>query len=157
MKKHQYNAKIHWTGNQGKGTENYKVYKRDYTISINGKSQDILGSSDPAFLGDNTRYNPEEFLVASVSSCHMLWYLHLCATNNIVVTNYTDNATGIMEETKNGSGKFTSITLQPNIIITNKNNIEKAKKLHKDANKMCFIANSLNFNIEHKASISALD
>lgn len=157
MKLHHYNAKINWTGNLGKGTKNYKVYKRDYTIIIDGKSQDILGSSDPAFLGDASRHNPEDLFLASVSSCHMLWYLHLCAVNNIIVTKYTDNAIGSMEETKNGSGKFTSITLQPTIIITNKNNIEKAEELHLEANKMCFIANSLNFKIGHKAIISALD
>jgi organic hydroperoxide reductase OsmC/OhrA len=157
MKKHQYNAKIHWTGNQGKGTENYKVYKRDYTITIKGKTQEILGSSDPAFLGDASRYNPEDLFLTSVSSCHMLWYLHLCATNNIIVTNYTDNAIGTMEETKNGSGKFTGITLQPTITITDKNNIKKAQTLHQGANNMCFIANSLNFKVSHKANISALN
>ena len=157
MKTHHYKSRINWTGNQGKGTEDYKAYKRDYTITVNGKSKDILGSSDVAFLGDATRYNPEDLLVASVSSCHMLWYLHLCATNNINIVNYIDNATGTMEETKNGSGKFTEITLHPTIVVTDKSMIKKAITLHEQANKMCFIANSLNFKVKHKAIISALN
>jgi len=157
MKTHKYYTKINWRGNQGKGTENYKAYNRDYTITVNGKSEDILGSSDVAFLGDATRYNPEDLFLASVSSCHMLWYLHLCATNNINVVEYADNATGTMEETQNGSGKFTEITLHPTIVVTDKSMIEKAKRLHTEANKMCFIANSLNFKVEHKAIISVLN
>ena len=157
MKKHHYKAQINWTGNEGTGTTNYKSYNRNYSININGKSSDILGSSDPAFLGDATRYNPEDLLLASVSSCHMLWYLHLCATNNIVVTSYNDVALGEMEETKNGSGKFSNITLHPKITVTHSSMIAKAETLHNDANKMCFIANSLNFKVMHNAKIIAED
>tara|TARA_R110002012_G_scaffold157293_3_gene318457 strand:+ start:747 stop:1220 length:474 start_codon:yes stop_codon:yes gene_type:complete len=154
MKTHHYNATINWTGNLGTGTENYKTYKRDYSINIDGKTEGILGSSDPSFLGDATKYNPEELLLASVSSCHMLWYLHLCASNNIVVSSYKDLATGIMEEIENGSGKFTSIELNPKIRISTKADLKLAELLHEKANSMCFIANSLNFKVTHKAIIS---
>jgi organic hydroperoxide reductase OsmC/OhrA len=154
MKTHHYNATINWTGNLGTGTENYKTYKRDYSIKIDGKTEDILGSSDPSFLGDATKYNPEELLLASVSSCHMLWYLHLCATNNIVVSAYKDLATGIMEEIENGSGKFTGIELNPAITINSKADLKLAELLHEKANRVCFIANSLNFKVTHKAIIS---
>ena len=154
MKNHHYKAQVTWTGNIGNGTKNYKAYNRNHNISINGKSHDILASSDSAFLGDASRYNPEELLLTSVSSCHMLWYLHLCATNNINVISYNDMVEGEMEETKSGSGRFTSITLLPNIVISKDSNVEKAHKLHIEANKMCFIANSLNFKVLHKANIS---
>ena len=157
MKRHHYKAQIEWTGNEGKGTKNYKSYNRNYTISINGKSKPILGSSDPAFLGDATRYNPEDLFLTSVSSCHMLWYLHLCATNNITVISYLDHVLGEMEETKNGSGKFTNIILQPEIVVSNSIMLEKAQALHNEANSMCFIANSLNFKVEHKATITIED
>lgn len=148
MKEHQYQTSLKWTGNLGKGTANYRNYSRDHTISIANK-MDILGSSDPAFRGDNTRHNPEEMLVASLSACHMLWFLHLCSVAGIVVVDYTDEAIGIMEETSDGSGRFKEVTLQPKVIITEASRIEEANKLHHQANKMCFIANSCNFPIKH--------
>ena len=150
MKKHHYEVKIEWTGNEGNGTLNYKSYNRNHTIITEGKHCTIEGSADPSFLGDKTRYNPEELFLSSLSACHMLWYLHLCSAHKIIVTEYLDNATGVMEETENGSGKFTKVSLHPNVKITNADLIDKANELHVEANKMCFIANSCNFKIEHK-------
>ena len=150
MKKHNYEIKIEWIGNEGQGTRDYRSYNRNHTIIANGKYDAIKGSSDPSFLGDKTKYNPEDLFLSSLSACHMLWYLHLCSVNGIIVTEYVDNATGVMEETVNGSGKFTEVTLNPIVKITNKDLIEKANKLHAEANKMCFIANSCNFKIKHK-------
>lgn len=155
MKAHNYEIKVVWTGNEGNGTLNYKSYNRNHEISANGKYDGINGSSDPAFLGDKTKYNPEDLFLSSVSACHMLWYLHLCSVHKIVVTEYTDNATGIMEETENGSGKFTKVTLNPNVKITNADLIDKANELHTEANKMCFIANSCNFKIGHNPKTTA--
>jgi len=153
MKTHNYEVKVEWTGNEGKGTLNYKSYNRNHEIIGNEKYVGIKGSSDPSFLGDKTRYNPEDLFLSSLSACHMLFYLHLCAVNKIIVTEYLDNATGIMEESKSGSGKFTKVTLHPKVTITDKNMIEKANELHKKANELCFIANSCNFKIDHKPVI----
>lgn len=155
MKKHNYQIKVKWTGNDDNGTLNYKSYNRNHEISSEGKYDVIKGSSDPSFLGDKAKYNPEDLFISSISACHMLWYLHLCATNKIVVTEYIDNATGIMEETENGSGKFTEVTLNPCVKITNVDFIKRANELHSEANKMCFIANSCNFNIEHNPKTTA--
>ncbi|MDN5200848.1 OsmC family protein [Fulvivirgaceae bacterium BMA10] len=152
MKEHHYNITMRWTGNLGKGTLDYKSYNRDHIVSVKGKGLEIPGSSDPSFLGDKTRYNPEELLVSSLSSCHMLWYLHLCAVNKIIVIDYVDNATGTMEEATNGSGRFREVTLNPVVKVKNEDMIEKADQLHAEANKMCFIANSCNFPIHHKAT-----
>ena len=154
MKKHKYKLKIEWTGNQGNGTADYHAYKRDLSIQGTDKYNEILSSSDPAFLGDKSRYNPEELFLSSISSCHMLWYLHLCATNKIVVTKYIDYATGVMEESENGSGAFQEVTLHPKVTVRDKASIDKAKALHTEANKMCFIANSCNFKIHHDAEIN---
>ena len=148
MKKHDYHINLNWTGNQGEGTKKYNSYTRDYTIHIQGKA-DILGSSDPAFLGDSNLHNPEEFLVSSISSCHMLWYLHLASTKGIVVVDYTDLATGVMIEKEDGSGYFESVTLNPVVTITESARLEEANELHQLANKYCFIANSLNFKVNH--------
>jgi len=149
---HHYFSEIIWTGNRGIGTTNYKSYDRDYTIHINNKTI-IQGSSDAAFRGDSTKHNPEELLLVSLSSCHMLWYLHLCSEEGIIVTEYIDNAKGEMKEEPNGCGRFVSVTLFPKVTITEKAWIEKAEALHKKANQMCFIANSVNFPVYHKPTI----
>ena len=150
---HNYAATVKWTGNKGTGTSGYKDFERSHTVSIDNKPT-ILCSSDPAFLGDRTKYNPEELLLASLSSCHMLWYLHLCAMDKIIVTKYTDNATGIMLENANGSGYFSEVSLNPVVVITESSTIEKANALHKKANEYCFIANSVNFKVLHNPNCS---
>lgn len=152
-KEHHYNSTITWTGNKGLGTLNYKSYERSYQIIVEGKPV-IEGSSDPSFLGEIEKHNPEELLLASVSSCHMLWYLHLCSVNNIQVLSYSDKAKGKMIENKDGSGRFTEISLHPTIIIQSNNNIELANSLHHEANKKCFIANTLNIPVLHFPKIN---
>jgi organic hydroperoxide reductase OsmC/OhrA len=148
---HQYKATIKWTGNKGTGTDNYRNYERSHQIIIENKT-DIVGSSDPAFRGDKTKHNPEDFLVSSLSSCHMLTYLHLCAVAGIVVTDYIDNATGVMVETSNGGGQFTEVTLNPMVTVTEQHMLNKANELHKKANELCFIANSVNFPVRHNST-----
>jgi organic hydroperoxide reductase OsmC/OhrA len=152
-KQHSYKATIKWTGNKGTGTDSYSSYERSHEIIIENK-MDILGSSDPAFRGDKTKHNPEELLLSSLSSCHMLWYLHLCAEEGIVVTDYIDTATGTMVETSNGGGKFTEVTLNPSVIVTDEQMVVKANALHKKANELCFIANSVNFPVKHHPTTS---
>jgi len=149
MANHHYKATITWTGNLGSGTSGYRAYGRNHTISIDGKP-DIPGSSDPAFRGDKMRYNPEELLVASISTCHMLWFLHLCAEAGVVVLDYVDAATGTMEETADGGGHFSEVTLHPAVTVSNQSMADKANELHQKANKLCFIANSVNFPILHQ-------
>src|SRR5665647_1319235 len=134
MKNHYYKVDIKWTGNSGIGTSNYTAYERSHTISVNGKAI-IHGSSDPSFRGDKRMYNPEELFIASLSTCHMLWYLHLCSEAGVVVTDYVDNATGTMQETKDGGGYFTEVTLHPTVVVSDKSMIEKANELHHKANK----------------------
>ncbi|MEW7279237.1 OsmC family protein [Aquimarina sp. 2201CG1-2-11] len=155
-KLHNYEVKIEWTGNEGQGTSDYKAYNRNHTIMGKEKYSKIKASSDPSFLGNKERYNPEDLFVSSLSACHMLWYLHLCTVNKIVVTDYKDNATGVMEESKTGSGRFINVTLNPVVHITNENLKEKAIQLHKEANKMCFVANSCNFEIDHVPTIKVV-
>lgn len=151
---HIYNMKLVWTGNNGEGTSTYRAYERSYTIAIDGK-QEVNGSSDPSFRGDKTKHNPEEMLVMALSSCHMLSYLHLCAVNGIVVTAYEDNATGTMVEDKVKGGYFTEVTLNINMTITDEAKKQRAHELHHDANKLCFIANSVNFPVKHTVTISS--
>ncbi len=148
-KEHQYQTSLVWVGNKGSGTMDYRSYDRSYVISIANKP-DISGSSDSAFLGDRTKHNPEDLLLAAISSCHMLWYLHLCSKNGIIVLDYQDKAVGKMLEMRDGSGKFKEVSLYPIVTISDEAHAEKALSLHQEANKMCFIANSCNFPILHQ-------
>jgi organic hydroperoxide reductase OsmC/OhrA/uncharacterized protein YndB with AHSA1/START domain len=147
-KQYHYEATITWTGNKGVGTKDYKAYDRNHTISIEGKP-DIIASADTPFRGDKTKHNPEDFLLTSLSSCHMLWYLHLCADNGITVVDYTDKPSGTLQLTAENGGHFSEVVLRPIVRITEKSQIEKANVLHDDAHRMCFIANSCNFPIKH--------
>lgn len=148
MKQHTYIATITWTGNQGTGTSGYKAYSRNHIISAPGK-KDIEGSSDPSFQGDQSRYSPEDLLLDAISACHMLWFLHLCAVKGVIVIAYEDHATGTMVEEKDGSGQFTEATLNPKVTVQQESMIEKANALHHEANKLCFIARSVNFPVHH--------
>jgi organic hydroperoxide reductase OsmC/OhrA len=152
-KEHLYQINLIWTGNQGTGTETYAGYSRAHEISIEGKPV-IVGSSDPHFRGDASRYNPEELLVGALSACHMLYYLHLCADAKIVVIDYADKATGKMVETADGGGHFTEVVLRPRVVVTKDSDAEKANELHHKAHELCFIANSVNFPVLTEATIS---
>ena len=147
MKNHTYEVQLEWTGNNGEGTKTYKSYRRDHTIVGEGKPE-IPGSSDPSFRGDRSRYNPEELLVAALSSCHMLWYLHLCAVNLITVVEYRDAASGVMREDSDGSGEFVRVVLKPMVTVSAGNDRAKATELHHEAHRLCFIARSVNFPVE---------
>jgi organic hydroperoxide reductase OsmC/OhrA len=152
---HFYKIGLKWQGNTGEGTSNYRSYKRDYLVHIDGKD-DLPGSSDPSFRGDPSRYNPEELLVASLSACHMLWYLHLCANAGIVVQQYKDDATGVMQEDKKRGGYFKEVVLRPQVSITDESRKEEAIQLHQRAHELCFIANSVNFEVRHEPILSSV-
>ena len=152
MNQHRYKVRVDWTGNDGRGTESYKAYRRDHVISIEGKPE-LPGSSDAAFRGDPSRYTPEDMLVASLSTCHMLWFLHLCAVNGISVLVYRDQAEGVMNENPDGSGEFVRVTLKPVVKLRAGDNRERALELHHRAHAMCFIARSVNFAVEVEPEI----
>lgn len=153
MKQHTYKATVTWTGNLGTGTSDYKAYSRDHVISGTDK-KDIEGSSDPSFRGDKSRYSPEDLLLDALSACHMLWYLHLCAVNGVIVTAYEDHSTATMDENKDGSGQFTEATLNPRVTVQHESMVEKANALHREAHTLCFIARSVNFPVHHQPIIS---
>jgi organic hydroperoxide reductase OsmC/OhrA len=144
-KTHTYATHVEWTGNRGTGTSAYTAYGREHVIRMDGKP-DIKGSSDPAFRGNADRHNPEDMMVAAVSTCHMLWYLHLAAEAKIIVTGYTDAARGTMVEDKERGGYFTEIVLRPLVTISAGDPVA-ADSLHAAAHQKCYIANSVNFPV----------
>jgi organic hydroperoxide reductase OsmC/OhrA len=145
-KTHAYRTELRWSAHDGQGTINYRSYSRNFTLS-SGEKPPISGSSDPAFRGDASRYNPEDLLVASLSSCHMLWYLHLCAVSGVVVIEYRDDASGVMDENADGSGQFAKVVLRPNVTLREGSDEAKARELHHKAHELCFIARSVNFPV----------
>lgn len=145
-REHHYQLTVTWTGDLGEGTAGYRSFSRDHEVSGEGKPT-LPGSSEPAFRGNAERWNPEELLVAALSQCHMLWYLHLCAANHIVVTSYTDDAQGTMAESGDGGGEFTNVNLRPRCVITDPGQVDRARELHEEAHRLCFIANSVNFPV----------
>ena len=153
-KTHTYIAQTIWSGGELGPARNYNNYSRDHVIRINGKP-DLMGSSDPGFRGDASRHNPEDLLIASLSACHMLWYLHLCTVNAITVHSYEDDAEGTMTESKDGSGRFTEVNLRPSVNISPADKKQLAYDLHQQAHTKCFIANSVNFPVSHSPKITA--
>lgn len=149
-KQHTYPIRMRWTGNTGSGTREYRSYERAHEYIVEGKPT-IPGSSDPAFRGDRARWNPEELLVMSLSSCHMLWYLHLCATHKISVVDYVDDAVGTMVETADTGGHFSEVVLRPQVTIEPGGDLAVAESLHDKAHHLCFVANSVNFPVRVEA------
>ncbi|CAN0645078.1 OsmC family protein [Burkholderia sp. Bmkn7] len=148
---HKYRVAVAWTGNRGTGTSGYREYGRDHVIRA-GSKPEIPGSSDPAFRGDASRWNPEDLLLASASACHKLWYLHLCSEAGIHVLAYVDDAEGTMVD-RDEPGRFTEIVLRPHVTIQAGDDRERAEHLHHDAHAKCYIANSVNFPIRCEPTI----
>lgn len=148
MREHSYRTALRWTGNRGSGTSTYRAYGRDHEVLVAGKPT-LLGSSDPTFHGDPDRWNPEELLVASLSQCHLLAYLHVCASNGVVVVDYTDDAHGAMR-THGEAGEFLEVVLRPLVTVADQSMIPAAVDLHEEAHSLCFIARSVNFPVRHE-------
>lgn len=148
---HQYAIDLEWQGNRGSGTSDYKSYGRELVLRAAGKHE-IAGSADLPFRGDADRWNPEEMLLGALSQCHLLSYLYVAALNGIIVTAYTDAATGVLEQTNDGGGHFTSATLHPVVTIAG-GDAALALELHAEANRLCFIASSVNFPVHHEPTI----
>ena len=150
---HAYRVRVTWTGNTGQGTASHGGYERAHRIEAAGKPP-LEGSSDPAFRGDPARWNPEELLLASLSACHQLWYLGLCAQAGVVVLAYEDAAEASMAEQADGAGQFTAAVLRPRVTVAPGSDLALAQALHERAHAMCFIARSVAFPVTHEASVA---
>jgi organic hydroperoxide reductase OsmC/OhrA len=151
LDEHRYALTVRWTGNLGAGTAAYRGYSRDHDVEIPGLPV-LRGSADPAFHGDRNRYNPEQLLLAALSQCHMLSFLHVAVKHGVVVTAYEDHASGLMRTNRDGSGQFESVTLKPRVTVADPAAAELLEELHTEANKLCFIARSVNFPVLHEPS-----
>jgi len=152
VKLHTYSLALRWSGADQGPTSSYESYSRDFAVEVPGKT-DIAGSAESAFLGDDSRVNPEEMLLASLSSCHMLWYFHFCADAGVLVTNYEDAPLGEMDAAAEGGGRFTKVVLHPTVTLAPGADAELARDLHESAHARCFIANSVNFPVTCQPTI----
>ncbi|MDF2052253.1 OsmC family protein [Arthrobacter sp. Cr_A7] len=149
LSEHRYGLAVEWTGNLGDGTSSYRGYSRDHDVVIPGLPV-LKGSADPTFHGDRERYNPEQLLLAALAQCHLLSYLHVAVKHGVVVTAYRDEASGLMRLNRDGSGQFERVTLRPRVTVADAGQVELAGRLHHEANKVCFIARSVNFPVDHE-------
>jgi len=151
---HIYAARLIWDGNTGAGTTDYASYGRQYRGLIEGKP-DLPGSADPIFRGEAARHNPEDLFLISISSCHLLTYLALCARKGVRVLSYQDDAVGRMVFTPDGGGRFEEITLRPDVVVADAGSVAEAIRLHESAHELCFIARSCSVPIRHEATVRA--
>ncbi len=157
MAQHDYTARVTWTGNRGQGTSSYRAYDRTWNIETPGKPV-VHCSNDPLLGGDPTLHNPEDLLIAALSACHMLWYLHLASNAGIAVQAYADDPLAIGETDKTGASRFLSATLRPVITVPEGTDLTIADAIHHEIHKTCFIARSVNFPVGYAAryEVSAL-
>lgn len=156
LDEHRYAVTVRWTGNRGEGTATYRGYSRDHDIEVPGLPV-LKGSADPTFHGDRTRYNPEQLLLTALSQCHMLSFLHVAVKHGVVVTAYQDRAEAVMRTNRDGSGQFESATLRPEVTVAAAVDPALMEQLHEEANKVCFIARSVNFPVLHEPAVSVRD
>lgn len=149
---HHYAVAVSWQGNRGSGTSGYRDYGRELLLTADGKP-DIASSADRAFRGNADRWNPEELLLAALSECHLLSYLHAAVTAAVVVTDYSDRSTATMVSRGDGSGAMTEAILRPRVSVQSEEMVAAAKAAHEQAHRMCFIANSVSFPVRVEAEI----
>ncbi|MGW4927710.1 OsmC family protein [Agromyces sp. NPDC004153] len=150
---HHYAVKVEWQGDRGEGTSNYRAYGRQHVVRAEGKLHDLAGSSDRVFHGDRERWNPEELLIAALSQCHMLSYLHVATRHGVVVRGYTDAATGTMLEDGRGGGAFSEVVLRPRVVVADQSMVATAQRIHEEASEKCFIAASVAFPVRHEPTV----
>lgn len=151
--RHEYEVEVEWQGDRGTGTSGYRDYGRRHVVRVAGKEHDIAGSSDRVFHGDPERWNPEDLLIAALSQCHMLSYLHVATSHGVVVRGYTDIAAGVMQEDGRGGGRFTEVVLRPRVVVADASMAELALGLHAEASEKCFIAASVAFPVRHEPTV----
>jgi len=145
---HTYDLHLIWDGDRGSGTSGYREYGRDVRARCEGRPELAL-SADRPFRGDATRWNPELLLVAALSECHMLSFLHVAVTHGVVVTAYEDSPTGTMTQEGIG-GHFTRVLLRPRVTVADPAHVDLLPPLHEEAGAACFIAASVNFPVDHE-------
>jgi organic hydroperoxide reductase OsmC/OhrA len=147
---HQYSAQVLWQRDGQEFLGNH--YSRRHLLRFDGGAE-VIGSSSPHVVpvphSDPAGVDPEEAFVASLSSCHMLWFLSLASRQGFVVERYTDDARGVMARNAAGKMAMITVTLQPEVIFSGSKQPtrEQLDALHHQAHEECFIANSVTTEV----------
>lgn len=143
-------AVIKWQRNQAKFVDN--KYSREHIWQFDGGAE-ILASASPNVVSipysNPARIDPEEAFVASLSSCHMLWFLSIAAKRKFVVESYIDRAIGVLNKNEKGKLAITKVILRPQVIFALENlpTVEQIDAIHEEAHDRCFIANSVKTKV----------
>jgi organic hydroperoxide reductase OsmC/OhrA len=150
---HVFECRLDWTGAANGAVKDYASYSREVRVEIAGKPA-LRASAAEVFRGDASLWNPEDMLVASLSTCHCLSYLALAARAGIPVTAYEDDARGTMDLVDKVM-RFTRVLLRPKVTLAAgaEAHVDKARALHTKAHHECFIASSVNFPVDHEPTI----
>lgn len=154
-KEHHYAATTTWVGHDPQAAFTYRSYSRAHRFEVDGKPALEL-TADPSFRGDAATLNPEDCLLAALSSCHMLSYLALAALRKVAIVAYADRVSGVMVQ-EGAGGRFTQVTLRPTVTLRKASDRDVALELHHKASQSCFIASSVNFPVHHEAVVVVLD
>lgn len=140
----EHHAAVHWARTSTDFT--YDTYNRAHEIRFKSGAVVLAASAAPAFKGDAERVDPEEAYVASLSSCHMLTFLAICARKRLAVDAYDDDAVGWLEKGSNGKLWMARVVLAPRVRFAPGSNVDAATlaDIHHRAHEDCFIANSVN-------------
>ena len=146
----EYLAEVIWTRNGQDFLGNR--YSRKHVLRFDGGAE-IAGSSSPHVvptpMSDASAVDPEEAFVASLSSCHMLWFLSVAAKSKFCVEHYVDKAVGVMQKNSAGKLAMTLVTLHPGVVFSGDNqpSSQQIADLHHQAHEECFIANSVKTEV----------
>jgi organic hydroperoxide reductase OsmC/OhrA len=149
---HRFECRLVWTGAMKGGTTSYDAYSRECRVDFPGKPS-VRATAASVFRGNPALPNPEDLLVASLSICHFLSYVALCARGGVNVIGYEDEAVGMMSRFERGF-HFTDVLLKPRVTIAAGSDPEKARALHHGAHESCFIASSVNFPVRNEPVIT---
>lgn len=148
---HTFRSHLRWTGAALGPTGRDVTYSREQTVSFDGKP-DIVASSAPAYGGDPALHDPENLMMASLSTCHALTYLAVCAHSGLSVIAYEDSATGVLARVERVT-RFTEVTLRPKVTVAAGTDVERARALHDKAHANCFMSSSVNFPVKYEPEI----
>ena len=147
----EHRIRLEWKGGETPFT--YETYPRNHEIAFKDGAESLVVSGAAAYRGDAGKADPEDLLVAALSSCHMLSFLAICAKKRLTLESYQDEATGWLENapTENGPGKLwiTRVTLKPYVVFSGpqKPTSAEIEHIHHLANEACFIANSVKTDV----------
>ena len=138
----EHRVQLSWE--KGEAPFTYEAYPRNHTISFKNGQERLTASASPTYKGDAGKADPEDMLVAALSSCHMLSFLAIAAKKKLTVNSYEDDAIGFLE---NEGGKLwiTRVILRPKVAIDT--DAETLSHIHHLAHEACFIANSVKTNV----------